>query len=216
MNTIKESKAYIEILEGTYKNNKAKKRIYLQFNPEAYSLDSTNNYESKKLIGLKDEITQFKGGSQSDLQLDILFDSTDTGEDVRDTIKPLSLISDIDPELHAPPPCLFVWAGSVFKGVVTQLNKKFTFFYHDGTPARVKIRLILKPYKTPQEIKSEHKKHSSDITKKRVLTHADNLWLMAYKEYGDASFWRLIATKNKIDNPLIIENGRDLLLPPKE
>jgi len=216
MNNTKTNQAYIEILEGTYKDDKKKNRIYLQFNPEHYSVDKTNNYESKKLIGLKDVITQFKGGSDSDLMLELLFDSTDTGEDVRDMIKPLSRISDMDKELHAPPPCRFVWAGNLLTGVVSKLNKKFTFFYQNGTPARVRITLTLKPYKTLKEIKSKNKKHSSDISKKRSLTSADNLWLLAHKEYGDASFWRVIAKENEIDNPLEIENGKELLLPPKE
>ena len=211
MNT-KSNKASILILEGIHKD----KEILLQFNPVDYAINKSNNFETKKLIGMQDFITQFKGGEEKDLSLELLFDSTDTGEDVRDLIKPLAMITDIDPELHAPPPCQFVWAGSILKGVVTQLNKKFVFFYQNGTPARVKVTLTLKPYKTLKEIEAQTIKHSSDLTKKRILKGGDDIWLLSYREYGDSSYWRLIARHNNINDPLNIENGKQLFLPPKE
>jgi nucleoid-associated protein YgaU len=36
---------------------------------------------------------------------------------------------------------------------------------------------------------------------------------MAWREYGDPTLWRVIATANEIDDPMRLEIGRELLLP---
>ncbi len=206
------NRAKIIVLEG-----KLKRVVYgIQFNPVEYTVESTNNYESKKLIRLKDVLTQYNGGERSDLTLELMFDSTDLGVDVHDMIFPLIKISRVDAELHAPPPCLFIWGKFIFKGVVSKLTKQYIFFYASGIPGRVKVTLTLKPYKTPDEILANNEMHSSDLSKLRRVDEGDNLWLMAFREYENSGDWRLIAKKNDIENPLLLENGIELILPPKD
>jgi len=210
---IKETKkAKIVILEGTNKG----KTINLQFNPSEYTLERISKFDKKFLITRENFKTQYKGGEESDLTLEFLFDTTETGKDVRSEIEPLMLLVTKDPELHAPPPCAFIWGSFVFKGVVSKLSKKFTFFFEDGTPARVRVTITFIPFKTLEEIESEERTHSADLTKKRILKEGDNLWLLAYREYGDPSFWRLIAKANEIDDPRRVEIGKELILPPRE
>ena len=205
-------KAKIVILEGKNKG----KTINLQFNPSEYTLERISKFDKKSLITRENVKTQYKGGEESDLTLEFLFDTTETGKDVRLEIEPLMLLVTKDSELHAPPPCAFIWSKFIFKGVVSKLSKKFTFFFEDGTPARVRVTITFIPFKTSEEIESEERTHSADLTKKRILKEGDNLWLLAYREYGDPSFWRLIAKVNKIDDPRIIGAGKELILPPRE
>jgi len=190
--------------------------IPLQFNPETYSVEKSNNYAEKTLTGLKDVSYQYTGSKESDLSLNLLFDATETGLDVRVMMLPLSFLTDLDAELHAPPPCLFVWGTFIYQGVVSKIGKQFTYFYEGGIPARAKVSLTLKPYKTIDEIAGIIKLHSSDVTKQRVFTEGDSLAMMAYREYGDAAQWRRIAEANGIDDPFDIAPGTELALPPKK
>jgi nucleoid-associated protein YgaU len=107
--------------------------------------------------------------------------------------------------------------GGDFKmiAVVSKLSKKFTYFYHNGTPARARVSLILKPYKTTKQIVAETKKQSSDLTKQRITKSGDNIWLLADREYEDPRCWRDIAKANDIDDPRSVEMGRNLTLAPR-
>ncbi len=206
------NKAYIKILTGSNKD----KKIVLQFNPSEYTTEVTNTFHEKKLLNLKQMKQQFEGGAENDITLQLLFDSTDEGTDVRIKVDELSMVTDMDKDLHAPPPCIFIWADFKVIAVVTKLTKKFTYFFQDGIPARVRVSLILKPYKRTKEIEAELKKHSADLTKQRVAKSGDNIWLMAHREYEDPRNWRAIARKNDIDDPRKIESGMRLTLPPRK
>ena len=209
---LKGEKAKFIVLKGKHE----KVEIPLQFNPSNYALEQSNEFSEKKLMGLKGVIHQFTGMKESDLSLELMFDSTSTGKDVRDLIEPLKKIVEIDNTLHAPPPCSFVWEKSIFEGIVSSFKKEFTFFFSDGKPARVKISMTLKPYVDVEVRAKELSYESSDISKKRTLVEGDTLFLMAYREYNNPAMWRKIAKMNGIENPLDIPFGKELLLPSKE
>lgn len=206
------SKSKFIILSGENKG----REIILQFNPTTYSVEENNEFSEKKLMGLKGVIQQFTGSKKSDLSLELMFDSTSLGVDVRTLLEPLKMIIEIDRELHAPAPCRFVWGSFVFDGIVSSMKKDFTYFYHDGIPARVKVALSLKPYQDVDEMAKSLDLHSSDISKTRVLIEGDSIFDMAFKEYQSPHSWRLIAEANGIDDPLKIDAGLELLLPSKD
>lgn len=206
------NKAYIKILAGQYKDEE----IYIQFNPKEYSLEKTNEFEDKPLLTLQAVKSSFQKSTEGDFTVEFLFDSTDTGESVLERIEPLKKITTIDKDLHSPPPCLFIWKDAIYKGVVTKVIKKFTYFFSDGTPARARVTLTFKSYKTKEEIESETIKNSADISKRRVIKEGDNLWLIAFQEYGDVSYWRYIASFNGIFDPLSVEPGTEIILPKRE
>lgn len=205
-------KAKFIVLEGKNKF----KEIPLQFNPATYSVEENNAFSEKKLMGLKGVVNQFTGSKKSDLTLELMFDSTSTGRDVRSLIEPLYQIVNIDNTLHAPAPCSFVWGTFSFDGVVSSFKKEFTFFFSHGTPARVKVSITLKPYTKVKEQAQSLDLQSSDISKKRVLVEGDTIFDMAFREYKNSAMWRDIAEKNEIDNPLLIPFGTELILPSKD
>jgi len=205
------SKAKFTILAGTNKS----KDILLQYNPSNYSVEDNNEFSEKKLGGIKSSVHQFTGSKKSDLTLELMFDSTSLGKDVRELLKPLDMIQGIDSELHAPPPCRFIWGSFSFDGIVSKLKKDFTYFYHDGIPARAKLSLTLKPYQSIDEMSAKLDLHSSDISKERILKEGDSLFLMGHREYNSSASWRLIAEANDIENPLLVPSGTKVLLPSK-
>lgn len=85
------------------------------------------------------------------------------------------------------------------------------------TPVPVEIALET----TFQRVVSKEMKYSSglpspDRTKVYTVKQGDSLWLIASREYGDASRWHEIARWNAITDPRILEPGRELILRPLE
>ncbi|WP_457622081.1 CIS tube protein [Persephonella sp.] len=201
------SKAFIKILDGNFKDY----QIYLQFNPSEYSVEKTNDFELKTSLQSKSVKVTYKKSEEGDLNLELLFDSTVTKKSLKDLLDPLKLITIKDSKLNHPPPVLVVWGDIVFKGIVSKISKKYTYFFSDGTPARARVSLVFKPFKTQEEIDLEFIKES--FPKTVVVQEGDNLWTIAHKEYGDRSKWKLIAKENNIYDPEDIKPGQTIIIP---
>jgi nucleoid-associated protein YgaU len=204
--------AYVEALLGTFKGQRAE----VIFNPAEYSLEKGNQFAGTPLPGLSNPIMSFVNGNADVLTMDLLFDTyTDRqSSDVRLETDKIARLLDIDPEIHAPPPVRFVWGPVSFKAVIERLSQRFTMFREDGVPVRATLNVTFKEYKTIEEQLNEKPNQSSDWTKRRVLTQHDTLSLIAAVEYGDPALWRAIADENDIDNPRLLEAGREIRLSP--
>jgi len=208
-----EKKAHIIVL-----NLKGKKKdvIPVCFNPADYSLDKSNQYQDTSIPGLQSPVIQFVSGGAQTLTLELFFDTYEKQKDVREYTKKIDALVNIDPDIHAPPVCKFVWGGLEFKAVVEKVTKKFTMFLSDGIPVRATINLTFKEYKTVEEQLQEIKRQSSDRTKLWTVREGDSLWSIAAVEYGDQGEWRHIAKTNEIVNPRILPPGTLLEIPPLE
>jgi nucleoid-associated protein YgaU len=204
--------AFIEALLGVHKGEKAE----VIFNPAEYSVEKGNQFASSPLPGLSNPVLSFVNGDADTLTMELFFDTytNDNGSDVRDKTKLIARLLEIDPQVHAPPPVRFVWGPLSFKAVIERLTQRFTMFREDGVPVRANLNVTFKEYKTIEEQISDRPTESSDWTKARVLAEGDRLSLIAAIEYGDAAVWREIAEANDIDNPRLLEFGREIRLPP--
>ncbi|WP_457624916.1 CIS tube protein [Persephonella sp.] len=201
------SKGYIKILDGEFKN----KVIPLQFNPTEYSVEKNNDFEIKTSLKSKTVKVTYKKSEEGDFSIELLFDATTTDKSLKELLDPLKFITIKDKKLGYPPPVLFVWGDIIYKGVLNKIVKKFTYFYSDGTPARARVSLSFKSFKTQEEVELEYVEES--FPKKIVVQEGDNLWIIAHREYGDRSKWKDIAKENNISDPEDIEPGRVLILP---
>jgi len=57
-------------------------------------------------------------------------------------------------------------------------------------------------------------KQSPDHAKVYTVQRGDTLQAIAYREYDNPSEWRRIAEANAVDDPLALEPGTRLLVPP--
>jgi len=186
--------------------------IYVMFNPDRYSLRKSNQFASHSIPGTNNPHIQFVSGDAETLSVELFFDTYtyENGKDVRkEHVDKISNLLQIDEHLHAPPACTFVWGKHPFTGIVENVDRNFTMFNEQGIPVRATITLTLKQYGKQQQPKS-----SPDRTKRHVIKEGDSLWLIAAKEYGDASKWKIIASTNNINDPLHIEPGTQLTIPP--
>jgi Contractile injection system tube protein/LysM domain len=201
-------KAFIEPLNGS--NTQP---IEVLFNPAEYTLDKSNQFQSTPIVGLPTPLTQFINGNARTLAMDLFFDTYEKGIDVRTYTSRVLALMEIDPELHAPPICRFVWDQIILKATVEKITSKFTMFLSDGTPVRATLNVSFKEYATLSEQLDKNRLHSADKTKTITTKRGDSLWQIASEQYGDPGRWRIIADANNIDDPLYLDAGRELNLP---
>jgi len=205
--------------EGSQANFSGGTVIEICFNPSEYTLDKSNTFSEATIPGLDSPIIQFSSGQAQTLSLELLLDTYtyEKGEDIRTKyIEKLEKLVEIDGKFHAPPPCKVLWSSLEFVGVLEKMTKKYVLFKDNGTPVRARVNLSFKEYK-PVEIQLKQSPRSSpDKYKKYVMIEGDSLWHLAYKAYGKAAYWRVIAEANAIDDPLLVEAGTEIRLPPLE
>ena len=205
-------KAFIQPLDE--KGNPKGDSVKVLFNPTEYSIEKSNQFQSTALSGLSTPITQFVSGNSQTLTMDLFFDSYEKREDVRNYTGRLAALLDIDRDLHAPPTCKFIWGKLEFKAVLERVTQRFTLFLDSGIPVRATLSVSFREYKTITEQLQSPPRQSADRTKHRVIKQGDSLWLIADREYGDPGLWRRIAKANRIDNPRILEVGKEIIIPP--
>jgi nucleoid-associated protein YgaU len=152
--------------------------------------------------------------------IEFVFDSTDTGKDVRDTYKVLIELATVDEDKKntktskgQPPLCRFEWGKFLsFTAVITELNQTFTMFKADGTPVRAKVAVKL--LQVPEDLKPQNPTSRSESRKIWVVREGQTLDWIAYQEYGDPAQWRYIAETNNLLSPKDLQPGQVLKLVP--
>ncbi len=194
--------------------------IPVMFNPTEYSLEKGAQISEIAIPGLDSPILQFVRGQTKKLSLDLFFDTTALGMgavsvDVRLQTNSIYQLVKIQPKTHAPPRVRFIWgAGLNFKGIVENVQQKFTLFSPAGTPLRATLSVTFKQYKTVEEQVAKLNLQSADHTKRRVVKRGETLTQIASEEYDDARSWRHIAQANNITNPRQLVPGTALFIPP--
>lgn len=205
-------KAEIEIRNGKHEGE----TIECKFNPPEYTTRKEVRYGELQATGSGATVQQFVNGRAERLSVELFFDTSETQTDVRaEYLDDLDRLVEIDPELHAPPICQFVWGeGLIFDALVESIDTQFTMFLPSGVPVRARATVVFTEYKTSEYHQSEVDPESTDKTKSWTVTQGDTLWLIASEEYDDPAHWRTIARANNIQNPRAIEPGMSLELPP--
>lgn len=187
--------------------------IPVMFNPPEYQLQVTNQFAEVGIPGLGSSLLQFVKGSAQTLTMELFFDTTDEGVDVRVFTSLILNLTSLNSETHAPPRLLFVWGSLVFPCVLESVTQKFDYFNALGMPLRARLSVSLKGNDTLQDLLGGIQLLSADRTKQWLFKEGDTLQKIAAQEYGDPRQWRPIATANNIDNPLTIPTGRSLKIP---
>ena len=205
-------KAMIHVLDARGNKNY---EVPVLFYPSDYTMEKSNEFSSINIPGLESPLLQFSRGNLETLSMDLFFDSYEEDRDVRDYTNKITNLLKIDPELHAPPVLRFIWGNLNFTCVLSRTSKKFTMFRSDGIPVRATLSVTFNEYRTEAESR-ENPHRSSDKTKTYTIKQGDSLWAISSRQYGDPALWRRIADKNNIENPRLIETGREIIIPPLE
>ncbi|MEA2859991.1 MAG: hypothetical protein QOC72_2030 [Methylobacteriaceae bacterium] len=203
-------RAYLEIVRPTVPDP----LIPLRFNPTEYQLQKSNNFAEIGIPGLESPPIQFVRGASEKLTAELLVDTSDTLEDVRERyVNKLRDLMNLNIELHAPPIVRFVWDRQVFVGVLESLNVTYVLFTPEGVPLRAKLSVALKEYRPAAVQVKERPTSSPDFDKTWVVRRGDTLSGIAGAVYRNASQWRAIADDNGIVDPRRLAPGLVLSLP---
>lgn len=194
------------------------------FNPNEYTISKSNSWRENPVIGKNAPKLDFAGGGPRTLSMELFFDVYEKdGADVRTHVNKLWKLAMIEPSKQnpktarsRPPLCLFQWGGQWhFKAAVTSLSVRYTLFRQDGTPVRAIATISLQEAEDPGlQPLTNPTSHSEPGHRRRIVQPRDTLSLIAHEEYGDANQWRRIAEANQIEDPLRIEAGQVLAIPP--
>jgi hypothetical protein len=215
--------------KGTIKSEEGEEIIVeFSYNPKEYTISKAVTWEEVPgNTGSNSPPLQFKGGKPAEFStLELLFDTYETGEDVRRkyTDKLFKLMM-VNPKLPAgttertgqPPKCLFQW-GTVleFKCYVTKVSCTYTLFLADGTPVRATAKVDLKQAHDDTALPGTNPSSRGEGGERGyVVKPSDRLDLIAYEMFGDAGHWRAIARANKMTRPLQLRPGQTLVIPPR-
>jgi hypothetical protein len=213
--------------------------LVVNYNPTEYTLSKGAQLAEIAIPGLDSPILQFVRGQTETLSLDLFFDTTEAGMD--DSAVSVTTVTDqfyqlikIDGTTHAPPICFFSWGAEFpgqrayasmglgtgsqqrhgFKCVVENVRQRYTLFSPQGIPLRATLTVSLKEYKTLAEQIAEINAQSADHSHTHLVQAGETLAQIAASVYNDPTQWRAIATQNNLLNPLNLQPGQMLEIPP--
>lgn len=128
----------------TYSSSAGEQTVPVDFNPASLEYSITVSAQ-----GEGGQAQQSASSSSAKLNLELIFDTTDTGDDVRSKTNKVELMLQTSPgEGDNPPPQVlsevtFEWGAFKFIGVVDSFKQTMDFFSANGVPLRATITLSM-------------------------------------------------------------------------
>lgn len=194
-------------------NEKTGNFFKVMFNPEEYSLNKDNNFASQAIPGLSSPLLQFVHGNLRTLDMELLFDTFETQEDVRSKTTQVTDLLIIDSDLHTPPVLRVTWGTLDFRCVLSKVGQKFIKFFADGRPARARLNVTFSEYLDADAQVAAANLQTADFSKVYTVRQGDTLSSIAAHYYEDATKWRPIALANGIVDPRSISIGQEMQVP---
>ncbi len=203
-----------------------------QFNPSELSITKSVSWTDKEGLTKTNwnaPPLKFAGGSPATYSLSLFFDSyasegapkdvrVFTNKLLRLTLRGAGRAMYMVP--YADPPRVnFVWGKiTLFTAVVTQVTISYTMFAPDGTPIRAKatVNFTQNELIGDDTIPAQNPTSRTDSRKTRIVHAGQRLDQIAYEEYGDARFWRLLAEANDLDDPFHLRDAQILVIPQND
>ncbi len=189
--------------------------IPVMFNPPEYKLSKTVHYAEAKTPGQDEPKQQFVNGNSETLSLELFFDTTDTGIDVRTRTMAISHLAEIPSGTDAPPKLMLLWGSLAFKGFLVSVNQHFENFNSLGLPLRARLSVEFKGFEPLESWAAEVPLAQAEQAMRYVITPRDSLQSVATKAYQDPGQWRTIASANNIDDPRRLASGVRLQIPKR-
>ncbi len=111
--------------------------IPVHFNPVSLQYGISNTLAKK---GNGNQTKQVVSQSTATLALELSFDSTDSGRDVREATGPIAHFMQPARD-NTPPVVLFSWGSFQFQGMLTSYRETLDFFSPEGVPLRASVSI---------------------------------------------------------------------------
>lgn len=199
--------------------------IKCQFNPSSLTIHKELKWDGEESPSFNSPYLKFGGGHSATYTLSLLFDSYSDipPKDVREyTNKLLTLslrgagYSMFLVPYASPPVVKLVWGKmTLFSAVLEEVDVSFTLFDPDGTPIRAKADVKFRQNELLGDdiIPAQNPTSRTDARKTRIVNSAERLDQIAFEEYGDSAYWRVLAEANGFDNPFVLSDGQIIVIP---
>jgi hypothetical protein len=153
----------------------------------------------------------------------LFFDTSETGEDVRNHTRKVAALLKVDRQADRPPICTINWgteasvqphdADFPFIGVLKTLRQQFIYFDQNGVPLRARLTVDFTQFELPADEQKREQRRTSFPEKTYTVIKGDTLSSIAGRLWNDPRMWRLIAEENNIESPRKLEPGQTLIIP---
>jgi hypothetical protein len=192
--------------------------VEVQFNPQTLKLSYANENRGGDQPG--GSAKQFVGSGTSKLSIELLFDTTEDGSDVRKKTERVAYFIQAKKQAsqsnkRVPPGISFEWGSFIFRGIVDSMQESLDYFSEEGVPLRAIVSLSL----SRQDIEflfGEPTRASAGApgpasgtagtTPNEPARPGDSVQRLAGRN-GKSSDWKAIAAANGIDDPLRLSAG---------
>ncbi|NJD04917.1 MAG: hypothetical protein FIA97_00265, partial [Methylococcaceae bacterium] len=120
----------------------------VDFNPASLKVSLSNRLQDEDATGGGGQARQNTRVTTAKLETELVYDTTDTGQDVREKTEVLKKMAIAPPAVAgkppaAPPSVEFRWGRFSFVGVIESLNETLDFWAAEGIPLRATIQLTI-------------------------------------------------------------------------
>ncbi|WP_033440646.1 CIS tube protein [Saccharothrix sp. NRRL B-16314] len=199
--------------------------VKFQFNPSTLALSKNTEWRrNPSRTADETSMPEFVGSGPRNLSVDVFLDATATHDNSVETRVEQLLKACVPTKKSlatkkpASPWVRFEWGTSKttsFDGVLSNLSVDYSLFDVDGRPLRARCALSIEEAgaDTPGQNPTSG---SREARRTHRVVAGDSLPQLAWREYGDATAWRVIAEANDIDDPILLVPGVELLVPAME
>ena len=196
-------------------------KLEVQFNPQSLKLNLSNQNTGGDQPG--GSTKQFVGSGSSKLSMELLFDSSATGADVRAETQKVAYFvmaqeQDNKDDKRKPPNVRFQWGSFIFEGVIDSMDETLDYFSEEGVPLRATVSLSLSRDDIVVLRGNARGGGAGNNTGATSPLDAarpgDSIASMAAR-IGASADWKAIASANDIDDPLRLEAGARINLNAK-
>ena len=196
------------------------KNVPVHFNPQSLKLSFSNDNKGGDQPG--GSAKQFVGSGTSKLSVELLFDTSETGDDVRKITQDVAYFVQAKKQPNqsnkrVPPGISFEWGTFIFQGIVNSMQETLDYFSEEGVPLRSTVSLdvgrqdIEYLFGTPGAATGGPSGAGTGAGNpgQAPLSPArpgDSVQKMAGRN-GDSSNWKAIAAANNVDDPLRLSAG---------
>lgn len=198
------------------------KEVLVQFNPESLKLNFANQDNS----GPRTAPRQTTGSGTSTLAVELLFDTTASGADVRTNTENIAYFVKARGRNNnrSQPGLSFEWGSFIFRGLVRSMEETLDYFSEEGVPLRATIALnVSRPAIEFIEADRDGGAQRSagaqgpparGTQPLEPVRAGDNVQSVAARN-GNSREWRQVANANNIDDPLRVPPGRRIAANPR-
>ncbi len=129
--------------------------VSVHLNVNRLKLAKNNEFAEPNIPGLNGGPLQFVRGRSRTLSAVLSFDGRATNTDVRQLMKRVTELMNVNGHTHAPPVLSFEWRNQSFRCVLESAVEEFRSVFSDGRPSRGRIRVVFREHRTLAELEQE-------------------------------------------------------------